>query len=279
MPFSDNEIPRLSTTMNFFQQLKSLILFATTWQFSFRAILSNTWLSNTRLSKTRLSYTPLRNTQLINKLTALFAATVLVSSVSASASPNADSQISDSSNGRTILVVGDSLSAAYGINVEDGWVSLLQKKLDQEQQGFRVINASISGETASGGERRIGALLQQWQPDLVILELGGNDGLRGVSTKTVTANLASMIEQSQQASADVLLLGMHIPPNYGPRYTSAFHQVYHTLAEKYAINLVPFFLENVATRRDWMQADGIHPTAGAQQTMLDNVWPALEAML
>ena len=264
MPFSDNEIPRLSTAMNLFQQLKSLILFATTWQFSCRALLNNRWL---------------RNTQLINNLTALFAATVLASSVGAWASPNADTQISDSSNDRIILVVGDSLSAAYGINVEDGWVSLLQKKLDREQPGTHVINASISGETASGGERRIGALLEQWQPDLVILELGGNDGLRGVSTKTITAKLTSIIEQSQQASAEVLLLGMHIPPNYGPRYAAAFHQIFHTLAEKYTINLVPFFLENVATRSDWMQADGIHPTAGAQQTMLNNVWPAMETVL
>ncbi len=189
-----------------------------------------------------------------------------------------DQQRSSASD-NIILVMGDSLSAAYGIDVEKGWVTLLQQELKRNQLDYEVINASISGETSSGGKRRIDALLDKWQPRIVILELGGNDGLRGVPTKTIEANLDSMITLSATSSAEILLLGMQIPPNYGPRYTAAFHQVFHTLAEKHSISLVPFFLENVATRSDWMQADGIHPTADAQRTMLRNVWPLLQQLL
>ena len=178
-----------------------------------------------------------------------------------------------------ILVVGDSLSAAYGINESDGWVSLLQQKLDQDDNSYRVLNASISGDTTSGGKRRLKPLLDQWQPALVILELGGNDGLRGVQPPVIKRNLARMIEQAQSAYAEVLLVGMHIPPNYGPRYTQAFHQLYSTLAEEYSISLVPFLLEGVATREGLMQADGIHPTAEAQMTILENVWPSLKPLL
>ena len=176
----------------------------------------------------------------------------------------------------TLLVMGDSLSAAYGIEQEQGWVSLLAERLDGDAQ---VVNASISGETTSGGAQRFADIIGQRQPDIVLLELGGNDGLRGLPPAQMRANLATMIEQSQQAGADVLLLGIDIPPNYGQAYRDAFTGVYHSLAQEYELSLVPFLLEDIALNQQLMQSDGIHPTADAQPIILDNVWPALEPML
>lgn len=176
----------------------------------------------------------------------------------------------------TLLVMGDSLSAAYGIEQEQGWVSLLAERLEGDAQ---VVNASISGETTSGGAQRFADIIGQRQPDIVLLELGGNDGLRGLPPAQMRANLATMIEQSQQAGADVLLLGIDIPPNYGQAYRDAFTGVYHSLAQEYELSLVPFLLEDIALNQQLMQSDGIHPTADAQPIILDNVWPALEPML
>ncbi len=176
----------------------------------------------------------------------------------------------------TLLVMGDSLSAAYGIEQEMGWVTLLAERLDGEAQ---VINASISGETTSGGAQRLANIIGQRQPDIVLLELGGNDGLRGLPPAQMRSNLAGMIEQSQQAGADVLLLGIDIPPNYGQAYRDAFTGVFHSLADEYDVPLVPFLLEDVALNEQLMQDDGIHPTAEAQPIILDNVWPALEPLL
>ncbi|MDX5976771.1 arylesterase [Vreelandella alkaliphila] len=176
----------------------------------------------------------------------------------------------------TLLVMGDSLSAAYGIEQERGWVTLLAERLEGEAQ---VINASISGETTSGGAQRLANIIGQRQPDIVLLELGGNDGLRGLPPTQMRSNLASMIEQSQQAGADVLLLGIDIPPNYGQAYRDAFTGVFHSLADEYDVSLVPFLLEDVALNEQLMQDDGIHPTAEAQPIILDNVWPALEPLL
>ncbi len=176
----------------------------------------------------------------------------------------------------TLLVMGDSLSAAYGIEQEMGWVTLLAERLEDEAD---VINASISGETTSGGAQRLASIIGQQQPDIVLLELGGNDGLRGLPPTQMRSNLASMIEQSQQAGADVLLLGIDIPPNYGQAYRDAFTGVFHSLADEYDVPLVPFLLENVALNTELMQDDGIHPTAAAQPLILDNVWPALEPLL
>lgn len=176
----------------------------------------------------------------------------------------------------TLLVMGDSLSAAYGIEQEQGWVTLLAERLNDEVQ---VVNASISGETTSGGAQRFASIIGQQQPDIVLLELGGNDGLRGLPPTQMRANLASMIEQSQQAGADVLLLGIDIPPNYGQAYRDAFTGVFHSLAEEYNVPLVPFLLEDVALDAALMQSDGIHPTADAQPIILNNVWPALEPLL
>lgn len=176
----------------------------------------------------------------------------------------------------TLLVMGDSLSAAYGIEQEQGWVSLLAERLDGD---VLVVNASISGETTSGGAQRFADIIGQRQPDIVLLELGGNDGLRGLPPAQMRANLATMIEQSQQAGAEVLLLGIDIPPNYGQAYRDAFTGVYHSLAQEYELSLVPFLLEDIALNQQLMQSDGIHPTADAQPIILDNVWPALEPML
>lgn len=176
----------------------------------------------------------------------------------------------------TLLVMGDSLSAAYGIEANEGWVSLLEARLDGKA---RVVNASISGETSGGGASRLPELLGQHAPDIVLLELGGNDGLRGLPPSQFEANMRRMIEASQEAAARVLLLGIDIPPNYGQAYRDAFTGVYHRLADEYDLPLVPFLLEGVALEEHLMQRDGIHPTAEAQPLILDNVWPALETLL
>ncbi|MGP9680024.1 arylesterase [Halomonas sp. AOP27-A1-41] len=176
----------------------------------------------------------------------------------------------------TILIMGDSLSAAYGIEHEQGWVPLLEERLGGQAD---VVNASISGETTSGGLQRFSAILEKQQPDIVLLELGGNDGLRGLAPNQMRSNLASMIEQSQEVDAQVLLLGIDIPPNYGQAYRDAFTGVYYSLAEEYDVPLLPFLLEGVALNEQLMQEDGIHPTAEAQPMILDNVWPELEPLL
>ncbi len=176
----------------------------------------------------------------------------------------------------TLLVMGDSLSAAYGIERQEGWVSLLAARLDGKAE---VINASISGETSSGGAGRLPELLGQHAPDIVLLELGGNDGLRGLPPGQFEANLAGMIEASREAGAAVLLLGIDIPPNYGQAYRDAFTGVYQRLADEYDLPLVPFLLEGVALDETLMQDDGIHPTAAAQPLILDNVWPELAPLL
>ncbi|WP_075881520.1 arylesterase [Vreelandella massiliensis] len=176
----------------------------------------------------------------------------------------------------SILVMGDSLSAAYNIEREAGWVTLLAERLGDDVE---VINASISGETTSGGAQRFPKLLRQHSPTMVLLELGGNDGLRGLSPQQMRANLAQMIEQSQAAGAEVLLLGIDIPPNYGQAYRDAFKGVFTELADTYDVPLVPFLLEDIALNDSLMQDDDIHPTAEAQPIILDNVWPKLAPML
>lgn len=179
----------------------------------------------------------------------------------------------------TVLVVGDSISAALGVDTRQGWVALLHKRLQEGGFEHRVVNASISGDTSSGGAARLPALLAQHQPELVIIELGGNDGLRGQPLVQLQQNLARMIDASRAAEAEVLLLGMRLPPNYGQRYTQAFAQVYADLAAGKQVALVPFLLEGVGGVPGMMQADGIHPTAAAQPIMLENVWPTLEPLL
>ena len=183
----------------------------------------------------------------------------------------------------TILVMGDSLSAGHGIKVEEGWVTLLQQELTKKQHGdsvnARVINASVSGETTSGGLTRLPAVLNQHKPDIVIIELGGNDGLRGQQLKIMQNNLQAMISATQEGGAKIILAGMQIPTNYGPRYTKEFREIYSTLAEKNNTALIPFLLDGVATQRNLMQQDGIHPTAEAQPLILKNVLPVLIPLL
>jgi acyl-CoA thioesterase-1 len=178
-----------------------------------------------------------------------------------------------------ILVMGDSLSAAYGIDSSQGWVTLLQTRLKTDGYDYTVVNASISGETTSGGLTRLPAALKEHAPGIVIIELGANDGLRGLPTQVVHDELAKMISTSQAAGAKVMLVGILLPPNYGGPYTQAFAQTYKDLAKQYTLPLVPFLLAGVAEHRDLMQADGMHPIAKAEPQVLDNVWPYLKPLL
>jgi acyl-CoA thioesterase-1 len=179
----------------------------------------------------------------------------------------------------TILVVGDSLSASYGIRVEQGWVALLADRLRREGYGHEVVNASATGETTGGALARLPRALAKHHPSIVVIELGGNDGLRGLPVPAIEANLESMIGLSRQSGARVLLVGMRMPPNYGPEYTRSFDGLYHTLAERHRLPLVAFLLDGVAQDDALMQADGIHPNAMGQPRLLDNVWPKLRPLL
>ncbi|HWK75104.1 MAG TPA: arylesterase [Povalibacter sp.] len=178
-----------------------------------------------------------------------------------------------------ILVVGDSLSAGYGVAVDATWVALLQKRLAAQGYEYEVVNASVSGETTGGARTRLPRALQLHQPAIVILELGGNDGLRGLPLKQVRGNLETMLEQAHTAGAKSLLVGMRIPVNYGPAYTQGFHALYGELAKKFQTPLVGFFMERVALDSTLMQADGIHPNTQAQPILLDTLWPALAPLL
>lgn len=181
--------------------------------------------------------------------------------------------------GRTILVFGDSISAGYGLKTEEGWVALLQKRLDGQGYGYRVVNASVSGETTSGGMARLPRALALHEPAVVVLELGANDALRGLPLELSQRSLAGMIEASRATGAKVLLLGMRIPPNYGPRYANGFERMYAELAKQFDIPLVPFFMEKVALDDTLLQADRLHPTAAAQPLLLDTAWPALRRLI
>lgn len=176
----------------------------------------------------------------------------------------------------TVLVVGDSISAGYGIQTEESWVHLLRQRLGERS---RVVNASISGDTTGGGLQRLARTLGEHQPDFVIIELGGNDGLRGYPVRNIHDNLLEMTEAVLAVGATPILAGMQIPPNYGPRYTQAFHGIYAKIAKATGAALVPFLLEGVATDRQLMQRDGIHPTASAQSRLLDNVWAVLAPLI
>lgn len=178
-----------------------------------------------------------------------------------------------------ILVLGDSLSAAYGLPQATGWVSLLQQRLAREELDYRVVNASISGETTSGGLYRIGQTLAAHRPAIVILELGANDGLRGLPLDTIQANLEGIIRACRRQGATVLLLGMRLPPNYGMAYTRDFQGIYPKLAQRHRLRLVPFILEGIAGQPELLQQDGLHPAADAQPLILENVWKQLRPLL
>ena len=181
--------------------------------------------------------------------------------------------------GGTILVYGDSLSAAYGLSQDAGWATLLQARLKQKGMDYTVANASISGETTSGGAARIAQALKAHQPKVVIVALGANDGLRGLPLAQMRANLAKIVRASRTARSRVLLVGMRLPPNYGDTYTRQYAQVYIDLAREYKTALAPFLLEGVTERRELFQSDNMHPTAEAQPLLLDNVWKALAPLL
>ncbi len=180
---------------------------------------------------------------------------------------------------KTIVVVGDSLSSGYGLETEQSWVALLKQRLHEKGYGYEVVNASIAGDTSAGGLARLPRLLARHMPAIVIIELGGNDGLRGQPVAALSKNLARMIELSRAAGAKVLLAGIRLPPNYGPDYTKALAAVYPRLAEKYHVALVGFLLQGVALHPNLMQADGLHPNAEGQAIVFTNVWPVLAPML
>ncbi|MBU2022341.1 MAG: arylesterase [Gammaproteobacteria bacterium] len=187
--------------------------------------------------------------------------------------------ISSFASASTLLVMGDSLSAAYNLRQQDGWVSLLENQLSQSRPEIQVINASVSGETTQGGLSRFGNLLAIHKPDLIVLELGANDALRGYSLDQTTQNLEKMVEQAQSSGAVVLLIGNQIPQNYGKRYTQMFFNLYKDIASKYNIAYLPFMLENVALNKNLMQNDGLHPNKEGQPIVLQNILPYLQPLL
>lgn len=182
-------------------------------------------------------------------------------------------------NSSTIVVFGDSISAAYGMEMEQGWVSLLSEHLAQETSDYRVVNASVSGETTGGGLVRLQKTLDIHKPDILILELGGNDGLRGYPIDKIEANLDEMTRMAQASGARVLLVGMVLPPNYGRRYTAAFEGIFANIAERFDLAFVPFILDGVATSSSLIQGDGIHPRPEAQEMILKDILPVLRPLL
>jgi acyl-CoA thioesterase I len=179
----------------------------------------------------------------------------------------------------TILVFGDSLSAGYGINVTKGWVALLAKRLESQGYGYQVVNASVSGETTGGGRTRLPRALDLHKPDIAILELGSNDGLRGLPLEQMRGNLEAMIRLAKDRGTRVLVVGMQMPPNYGPAYTAGFSTTFSQLAKSHQVSLVPFFMEGIALKAELLQDDELHPNEAGQPLLLDNVWPFLEPLL
>ena len=203
---------------------------------------------------------------------AVYAALLLTLAAAAFAE---DSPSAGSSPLPKILIFGDSLSAAYGIGEDEGWVTLLAERLAQEDSELEVVNGSVSGETTTGGRARLPSLLERYNPAFVLIELGGNDGLRGLPLSLMRENLTDMIQLSQSSGATVMIAGMQIPPNYGPRYTEPFFAQYAALAEEFDLYLIPFLIDGIPQQPELMQADGIHPKAEAQSMILDNFWPVL----
>lgn len=183
------------------------------------------------------------------------------------------------SEGDTIVILGDSLSAAYGMETSESWPSLLQRRLDEDGHAYRVFNSSIAGDTTQGGLARLPRLLEKQQPSIVMIELGGNDGLRGLPLEVTRGNLAKMIELSRSADAQVIISEIRIPPNYGRTYTEKFNALFHELAAQDGVTLLPFLLEDIALVPGMIQGDGIHPTVAAQPLILDAVWEVMEPWL
>lgn len=211
-------------------------------------------------------------------VTVFFALLGLMLSAAAGAVP-VPKATAATSPARTVLVLGDSLSAGYGLAASQGWVSLTARKMAGSHPTWKVVNASVSGETTAGGAARIAAELRRHRPAVVVVELGANDGLRGLPLAQTRANLEAIIRASKQAGARVLLLGMRMPPNFGPAYTRGFEANYRDLSKQYQAALLPFLLEPIAANRANFQADNLHPTAAAQPRLRDHVWPALAPLL
>lgn len=199
--------------------------------------------------------------------------------VASNAAASKSGKATNASARPVILVLGDSLSAEYGLQRGSGWVQLLANRLQQSGSNYTVVNASISGETTSGGRTRLPSLLKQHRPAIVIIELGGNDGLRGLPVARMQENLTAMVRASQGAGARVVIVGMRIPPNYGREFTERFHQAFSDVAKQYNAALVPFLLEGFTDSTDFFQADRIHPSAQAQTRILQTVWPVLKPLL
>lgn len=180
---------------------------------------------------------------------------------------------------QTIVVLGDSLSASHGMSVQQGWVHLLQKKLGQNQSNYQVINESVSGETTAGGLARIRKVLTHYQPAVLILELGANDGLRGFSPQNIKNNLAEIILVAQEHKTKILLLSMHLPPNYGQKYTKMFADIYVYLAQKFQVSIMPFLFDEIVQNPKLIQKDGLHPNAKAQSLILNKIWQYLKVLL
>jgi acyl-CoA thioesterase-1 len=200
------------------------------------------------------------------------AAVLAVAAISVGAAVAAESK-------PVIVVLGDSISAEYGLPRDTGWVALLRRRLADKRIDYSVANASISGDTTSGGRARMPELMARLKPSIVIVELGANDALRGVPLSTTEDNLRTIVEEAQQASAKVVLVGMYVPPNYGPAYTQRFHALYGALAKQFNVQLVPFLLAGIENKPEMFQADQMHPNQQAQTVLLDNVWPALAPLL
>ncbi len=184
-----------------------------------------------------------------------------------------------SAQGKNILVLGDSLSAAYGIPVEQGWVSLLEQRIVRQDLDYKVLNASISGETTLGARTRLDKLLKEHQPELVVIELGANDGLRGFALAEIEKNLSDIVKRIKQSGSDVLLVPMQLPPNYGAAYNQRFMSIYKSVSKNMNVSLSKFILDEIAQYPELMQADGLHPVQAAQSVMLENIWPDLKALI
>jgi acyl-CoA thioesterase-1 len=211
-------------------------------------------------------------------VTALFAVLVLMLSAAAAASP-VPKATAATSPARTVLVLGDSLSAGYGLSASQGWVALMANRMARSHPQWKVVNASVSGETTAGGAARIAGELKRHRPAVVVVELGANDGLRGLPLAQTRANLEAIIRAARRAGARVLVVGMRMPPNFGPAYTRGFEANYRELSKQYQAALLPFLLEPIAANRANFQADNLHPTAAAQPRLRDHVWPALAPLL
>ncbi|MEM9101929.1 MAG: arylesterase [Pseudomonadota bacterium] len=210
---------------------------------------------------------------------ALLFLVVLLKPLSADSAPKATEIRNESSNKKTLLLIGDSLSAAYNMKTSDGWVALLEKQLQNSYPNWQVVNTAVSGDTIENAIQHLNSYLTKGQPDLILIEIGGNDGLRGHPLPNIQKNLESLVKKALSATPNVGVMEIMIPPNYGPIYTQKFRAIYHNIAQKFSVALIPFPLDKIATDPSLMQADGLHPTAAAQPLLLEQVWPEIRDLV